>query len=116
MLHVYLHAGDETTCLKHGEPNGETEACHLLWAAEGATIRAGVKEELAEDDLREAFLVQSHDTVMLRYPSRAGDTVCVPGGMIHAFGPDALVFEVQQIFRPRSVRDPHGALRRARGR
>ena len=27
---------------------------------------------------------------------RAGDTVYVPGGVIHAFGPDTLVFEVQQ--------------------
>jgi len=33
---------------------------------------------------------------MPRYPIRAGDTVYVPGGVIHAFGPDTLIFEVQQ--------------------
>jgi mannose-6-phosphate isomerase len=96
MLPVHLHAGDEIARLKHGEPNGKTEAWHIIWAAEGATILAGVKEEITEDELREAFLAQDHDAVMPRYPIRAGDTVYVPGGVIHAFGPDALVFEVQQ--------------------
>ncbi len=96
MLPVHLHAGDETARTKHGEPNGKTEAWHILWAAEGATILAGAKEGTTKDELREAFLAEDHDAVMLRHPIRAGDTVYVPGGVIHAFGPDALVFEVQQ--------------------
>jgi len=96
MLPVHLHADDETARVKHGEANGKTEAWHILWAAEGATILAGVKEGIGRDGLREAFLAQDHDAVMLRYPIRAGDTVYVPGGVIHAFGPDTLVFEVQQ--------------------
>ncbi|HZF59938.1 MAG TPA: class I mannose-6-phosphate isomerase [Rubrobacter sp.] len=96
MLPVHLHADDETARTKHGEPNGKTEAWHILWAAEGATILAGVREGVGEDDLRDAFLAEDHDAVMLRHPIRAGDTVYVPGGVIHAFGPDALVFEVQQ--------------------
>jgi mannose-6-phosphate isomerase len=33
---------------------------------------------------------------MFRYPIVAGDTVYVPGGILHAFGPDTLIFEVQQ--------------------
>ena len=48
------------------------------------------------EELREAFLAQDHDAVMPRHEIRAGDTVYVPGGVIHAFGPDTLVFEVQQ--------------------
>ena len=96
MLPVHLHAGDETAREKHGEPNGKTEAWHILWAAEGATILAGVREGVSGEDLREAFLAEDHDAVMPRHPIRAGDTVYVPGGVIHAFGPDALVFEVQQ--------------------
>ena len=96
MLPVHLHADDETARAKHGEANGKTEAWHILWAEEGATILAGVKEGVSRDELREAFLAQDHDSVMPRYPIRAGDTVYVPGGVIHAFGPDTLVFEVQQ--------------------
>ena len=96
MLPVHLHAGDDVARKKHGEPNGKTEAWHILWAAEGASILAGVKDGVGEEDLRQAFLAEDHDAVMPRHPIRAGDTVYVPGGVIHAFGPDALVFEVQQ--------------------
>lgn len=96
MLPVHLHADDETARRVHNEPHGKTEAWHILWAAQGATILAGVKEGFSRSELREAFKAQDHDAVMLRYPIRAGDTVYVPGGVIHAFGPDTLVFEVQQ--------------------
>jgi mannose-6-phosphate isomerase len=96
MLPVHLHADDETARLKHGEANGKTEAWHILWAEEGARIFAGVKEGVSRDELREAFLAEDHESVMPRYPIQAGDTVYVPGGVIHAFGPVTLVFEVQQ--------------------
>src|SRR3712207_6589223 len=33
---------------------------------------------------------------MLRREIRAGDTVYVPGGILHTFGPDTLIIEVQQ--------------------
>src|SRR5687768_1357192 len=33
---------------------------------------------------------------MHRYPITAGDTVYVPGGIIHSFGPDTLIYEIQQ--------------------
>ncbi len=40
--------------------------------------------------------MRDYDAVMPRHPVRAGDTVYVPGGIIHSFGPDTLIFEVQQ--------------------
>ena len=96
MLPVHLHADDATALRKHGEPNGKTEAWHILWAAPDATVLAGVRPGLSHDELTEAFLRQDYDSVMFRHPVRAGDTVYVPGGVLHAFGPDTLIFEVQQ--------------------
>ena len=96
MLPVHLHADDETAWRLYHEPNGKTEAWHILWAAPGASILAGVKPGLTRDDLFQAFREQDYDRVMPRYPIAAGDTVYVPGGVIHAFGPDTLIFEVQQ--------------------
>ena len=96
MLPVHLHADDETALKKHGEPHGKTEAWHILWAAEGATILAGVREDAGRDELFEAFKAQDYDSVMYRHPIKSGDTIYVPGGILHSFGPDALVFEVQQ--------------------
>ncbi|CAN5647226.1 N/A [soil metagenome] len=95
-LPVHLHADDETAQRKHDEPHGKTEAWHILWASEDATILAGVREDKSREDLFEAFKAQDYDAVMYRHPISAGDTIYVPGGILHAFGPDALVFEMQQ--------------------
>jgi mannose-6-phosphate isomerase class I len=71
MLPVHLHADDETARLKHSEPHGKTEAWHVLWAAEDATILAGVEEGLRRDELYDAFKKQDYDSVMLRLPVHA---------------------------------------------
>jgi mannose-6-phosphate isomerase len=55
-----------------------------------------VREEASRKELFEAFKAQDYDAVMFRHSIHTGDTVYVPGGILHAFGPDALVFEVQQ--------------------
>jgi mannose-6-phosphate isomerase len=96
MLPVHLHADEETAKDKYGEPNGKTEAWHILWAAEGAAILAGLKGGVSREELFEAFKAQDYDAVMPRYEIRSGDTVYVPAGVIHSFGPDTLIFEVQQ--------------------
>lgn len=95
-LPVHLHADDETARRVYSAPNGKTEAWHILYAAPEASILAGIKPGFSDDALREAFLAQDYDRVMFRYPISAGDTVYVPGGVLHAFGPDTLIFEVQQ--------------------
>jgi mannose-6-phosphate isomerase len=95
-LPVHLHADDETARRLHGEPHGKTEAWHILWCAPGATILAGIKPGTSHDELRAAFKAQDYDAVMPRHPIEPGDTVYVPGGILHGFGPDTLIFEVQQ--------------------
>lgn len=96
MLPVHLHADDETADRVHHEPNGKTEAWHIIWAAPGATVLAGLKGDYSRQELFDAFVAQDYDSVMVRHPIQAGDTVYVPGGIIHSFGPETLVFEVQQ--------------------
>ena len=96
MLPVHLHADDETAARLYQQPNGKTEAWHILWAAPDATILAGIKDGVSRDQLVEAFKAQDYDSVMPRYPINAGDTVYVPGCILHAFGPDTLIFEIQQ--------------------
>ena len=95
-LPVHLHADNETARIIHGEPHGKSEAWHILYAAPGATILAGIRPGFSRAELFQAFLDQDYDRVMFRYPIAAGDTVYVPGGILHAFGPDTLIFEVQQ--------------------
>jgi mannose-6-phosphate isomerase len=96
MLPVHLHADDETAARLHGEPNGKTEAWHILWCAESASILAGIKPGTSEADLISAFADQAYDRVMPRHPIHPGQTIHVPGGVLHSFGPDTLIFEIQQ--------------------
>jgi mannose-6-phosphate isomerase len=96
MLPVHLHADDESAREKHGEPHGKTEAWHILWAADDARILAGIKENRSREDLIRAFKAQDYEAVMPRREIAPGDTVYVPGGILHTFGPDTLILEVQQ--------------------
>jgi mannose-6-phosphate isomerase len=96
MLPVHLHADDETAREKHGEPHGKTEAWHILWAADDASILAGIKENRSRENLIKAFKAQHYDAVMPCHGIVPGDTVYVPGGILHTFGPDTLILEVQQ--------------------
>jgi mannose-6-phosphate isomerase len=96
MLPVHLHPDDETAREKHGEPHGKTEAWHILWAAADATILAGVEKDLSREALIAAFKAQDYSAVMQRRGIRPGETVYVPGGILHTFGPDTLILEVQQ--------------------
>ena len=96
MLPVHLHADDETARRVHSAPNGKSEAWHILWADENASILAGLKDDPSEQELFDAYKSQDYDRVMPRYPIQAGDTSYVPGGIIHSFGPGTLIYEIQQ--------------------
>lgn len=96
MLPVHLHADDRTAQRLEGEPNGKTEAWHILDAGVGATALVGLKPGVEKETLREALLCGDYDSVMRRLPVRAGDTIYVPGGTLHSFGPDTLIYEIEQ--------------------
>ncbi|MBV9095542.1 MAG: mannose-6-phosphate isomerase [Streptosporangiaceae bacterium] len=96
MLPVHLHADDDDARRLEGEPNGKTEAWHVLDAAPGATALCGVRRGVARDRLRQALADQDFDAVLRRLPVRAGETIYVPGGTVHSFGPGMLVYEIQQ--------------------
>jgi mannose-6-phosphate isomerase len=95
-LPVHLHADDRAAQRFEGQPNGKTEAWHILDAAPGATALCGVKDGVTRDRLRRALLDQDFDAVLRRLPVRAGETIYVPGGTLHSFGPDTLVYEIEQ--------------------
>ncbi|GAA3569256.1 class I mannose-6-phosphate isomerase [Microlunatus spumicola] len=95
-LPVHLHADDETAQRREGQVNGKTEAWHILAAAPGASALCGVREGVGRERLHEALLAQDFDAVLRRLPVRAGETFYVPGGTLHSFGPDTLVYEIEQ--------------------
>lgn len=96
MLPVHLHSNGPTARRKGTWSHGKTEAWHILHAAPGATLLAGVKDGVDRDTLRQALLEERFDEVMHRIEIRPGDTLYVQAGLLHSFGPETLLYEVQQ--------------------
>lgn len=96
MLPVHLHADGPTARRQQTWSHGKTEAWHILHAAPGATLLAGVREGVDRDTLRQALLEERFDEVMHRIEIRPGDTLYVQAGLLHSFGPETLLYEVQQ--------------------
>ncbi|MER7076896.1 mannose-6-phosphate isomerase [Saccharopolyspora kobensis] len=96
MLPVHLHADDATAQRLEGQPNGKTEAWHVLEAVPGATAYIGVRRGVDRDTLRDALLDEDFDSVMRTLPVRPGDTIYIPGGTLHSFGPSTVIYEIEQ--------------------
>lgn len=95
-LPIHVHPDDATARLRDGAPNGKDEAWHVIWAEPGAGVLVGARAGLDRAALRAAFRERAYDEALLRHPISAGDTVLVPGGVLHSFGPGLLILEVQQ--------------------
>lgn len=86
-LPVHLHADDADAQRLEAAPHGKTEAWHILDAPPGATALAGVHPGVDAATLRDALVRGDFDAVMRRLPARPGETLYVPAGTLHSFGP-----------------------------
>ncbi len=96
-LSVQVHPDDAQATRMAGPGQfGKTEAWHILEAAPGARIIAGVRAGTSARGLAEAIQGgKVLDVAEWRDVGR-GDTVFMPAGTLHALGPGLLVYEVQQ--------------------
>jgi mannose-6-phosphate isomerase len=96
-LSVQVHPDDEQAARLEGPDQvGKTEAWHILEAAPGARVIAGLREGTTRRRLaraiREGTLLE-----LARYLEvRPGDTLFNRAGLVHALGPGLLLYEVQQ--------------------
>ncbi|MBO2465241.1 class I mannose-6-phosphate isomerase [Actinomadura violacea] len=106
-LPVHLHADDTDAQWLEGAPHGKTEAWHILDAPSGATALAGLRPGVDAAGLRDALVRGDFDAVMRRLPVRPGETLYVPAGTLHSFGPDTLVYEIEQTSDVQQSAMPH---------
>ncbi|MBV8856672.1 MAG: class I mannose-6-phosphate isomerase [Acidobacteria bacterium] len=96
-LSVQVHPDDEQARRLVGEGEfGKTEAWHFIEAEPGATIYAGIKAGVRQEELEEAIRTGRVLEVAERLEVKAGETVYIPAGTLHALGPGLLLYEVQQ--------------------
>lgn len=96
-LSLQVHPDDEQAVALEGPGHfGKTEAWHVIEAASNATLIAGMKSgttaETLETAMRNGTIIEHTQSLHVR----AGDTIFMPAGTVHALGPGLLIYEVQQ--------------------
>jgi mannose-6-phosphate isomerase len=88
---AYAHSREAATGF-----HGKTEAWYILEAAPGADVVYGPATPSSRAEFAAAIESGTLETLLHRLPVRAGDTVFVPAGTIHAINAGIVLFEIQQ--------------------
>jgi mannose-6-phosphate isomerase len=96
-LSLQVHPDDEQAARLEGPGfYGKTEAWHILEAAPRAQLIAGLKPGTTPATLAQSIRQGSILDWVQYVPVKAGDTIFMQPGTIHALGPGLLIYEVQQ--------------------
>jgi mannose-6-phosphate isomerase len=77
-----------------GDP--KTEMWHITQAAPGAELYVGLKPGVTRDEFERRIQDGSVADCFHRVPVKAGDTMFLPSGRVHAIGAGLVIFEIQQ--------------------
>jgi mannose-6-phosphate isomerase len=93
-LSVQVHPPAEVAARRGGEP--KTEVWHLLDALLDSDLYAGLKQGVTREAFEEAIHEGRVAEKIHSFRIKAGDTMFIPSGRIHAIGAGNLIVEVQQ--------------------
>ena len=94
-LSIQVHPNDEQARAR-GFKRGKNECWYIVDAEPEATLGLGMKRQLSRDELREAALDGSIESLIDWRPIVPGDFFFVPAGTIHAIGAGITLLEFQQ--------------------
>ncbi len=94
-LSVQVHP-DDAYALAHEGELGKTEMWYVIDAAPGAELLCGVKEPMTREEFRRSIGENTILDKLRHIPVKAGDTVFIPAGTLHAIGKGCLIAEVQE--------------------
>jgi mannose-6-phosphate isomerase len=97
-LSIQVHPDDDYALSREASTGylGKTEAWYVLDAKEDSQIIWGFKEEVTQQQVREAIEGGRLEHLLNYVPVKKGDVIYNPAGTIHALGPDVFIFEIQQ--------------------
>ena len=96
-LSVQVHPNDEQAARLVGPgESGKTEAWHFIEVEPGASIYAGVRPGTTRGEMEQAIRGGRVLEVAQHLEVRAGESLYIPAGTLHALGPGLLLYEVQQ--------------------
>lgn len=96
VLSLQVHPDDSLAGQFSRGENGKTEAWTVIEAAPDSVLYAGLREGVAEADVREAIASGGLEDLLHKISVSPGDCVFVPAGTVHAIGAGVLLAEIQQ--------------------
>ncbi|HEX4262715.1 MAG TPA: type I phosphomannose isomerase catalytic subunit [Verrucomicrobiae bacterium] len=93
-LSLQVHPPAQKADELHGEP--KTEAWYIADAAPGAELYVGLKRGVTRGEFEQKIKTGDVAECFHRVPVRAGDTMFLPSGRVHAIGAGLVIFEIQQ--------------------
>ncbi|MDD5705606.1 MAG: class I mannose-6-phosphate isomerase [Kiritimatiellae bacterium] len=93
-LSVQVHPNDREAARTGAE--AKSECWYLLDAAPGACLYAGLAPGASPETLRAALAAGRAEHLLARQEVAAGQSLYIPGGLVHAIGAGCLIYEVQQ--------------------
>ena len=95
-LSVQVHPDDAYAERVEHQPNGKTECWYVFSAEPGAELVLGWKRDTSRHEYETRVADGTLGDILRRIPVKAGDTIYIPAGMVHAIGAGIVLFETQQ--------------------
>lgn len=94
-LSVQVHPKDDYALANENSP-GKTEMWYVVAAEPGAKVALGLNRTLSRDGLRQAAVSGEIEDHLNWVEVRAGQSIFVPAGVLHAVGRGLVICEIQQ--------------------
>ncbi|HEY1976717.1 MAG TPA: type I phosphomannose isomerase catalytic subunit [Candidatus Baltobacteraceae bacterium] len=95
-LSVQVHPDDAYAQRVEHQPNGKTECWYVFSAQPGAELVLGWNRDTSRAEYEARVADGTLGDILRRIPVKAGDTVYIPAGTVHAIGAGIVLFETQQ--------------------
>ena len=95
-LSVQVHPKDEYAKLHENGEYGKNEMWYIIDAKPGAKIVYGVKAGVTRESFAKAVELDKIEECLNYMEVKAGDSVNIPAGLVHAIGKGIIIAEIQQ--------------------
>lgn len=95
-LSVQVHPDDAYAQRVEHQPNGKTECWYVFAAEPGAQLVLGWTRDTSRAEYERRVADGTLGEILRKIPVRAGDSIYIPAGMVHAIGAGVVLFETQQ--------------------
>lgn len=95
-LSVQVHPDDAYAQRVEHQANGKTESWYVFSAQPGARLVLGWTRDTSREEYERRVADGTLGEILRKIPVKAGDTIYIPAGTVHAIGSGVTLFETQQ--------------------